>query len=310
MTDYLLAFVISLLATLLLSRIIERLAESLPLKDFPDARKQHGRARPLGGVAIALGTPLGALAALAPAPALWSPFLGGLIIGIVSLIDDLRRVSPKLRLMAQITASLVPIFLGGIFITSVDLFGLQIELGGWGRLLAALWIVGGTNAFNLIDGLDGLAAGGAAIVCGFVLYLSVAVGNLDNTILTIALLGALLGFLRYNYHPARVFMGDAGSTFVGFVISILVLEAFQPEYEAVRELPILAPILILGLPIFDTFLAIVRRVRAGRSIFEADLQHIHHKLLSQGWGYRRTVIILYLIFAIFGLFGLLVFWLS
>ncbi len=298
---YALAFGISLLLTLLLTRFIERLAPRWHLVDIPDERKAHAKVRPIGGIALFFGVLLGALPVLELSREALSLLLGGLMALAVGLMDDLRGLSPKLKLTGQLLAALVPVLMGDIVISSVRLGALELALGPFAVPLTLFWIVGAINAFNLIDGLDGLAAGGAAIIALFVLLLAQQAGNMQALLLTAAFLGSALGFLRYNFHPARVFLGDSGSHFLGYMLSILALEALQSDLGQLKNAQILVPLLLLGLPIADTAWAILRRVKEHRPIFQADRAHIHHKLLERGLGYRRTVLILYAIFIGLGL---------
>jgi len=298
---YALALGVSFLLTLLLTRLIERLAPHWHLVDIPDERKTHGEVRPIGGGAIFLGTILSALPVLAISQETLSLLLGGFLALTVGLIDDLRGLSPKLKLIGQLASALVPVLLGGIVISSVNVGGLELVLGIGAVPFTLFWIVGAINALNLIDGLDGLATGGASIIALFVLLFAVQAGNTPVMLLASAILGGTLGFLRYNFHPARVFLGDGGSHFLGYMLSILTLGALQSDLGRLENVPILVPLLLLGLPIADTAWAILRRLKARRSIFQADLAHIHHRLLKCGLGYRRTVLILYAIFIGLGL---------
>lgn len=298
---YVLAFGISFLLTLLLTRLIERLAPRWHLVDRPDERKTHGDMRPIGGAALFLGTLLGALAFLELSRETLSLLLGGLLALTVGLIDDLYGLSPKLKLLGQLASALVPVLLGGIVISSVSVADLELVLGIGAVPFTLFWIVGAINAFNLLDGLDGLAAGGAFIISLFVLLFAQQAGNTQALVLTAAFLGSAFGFLRYNFHPARVFLGDGGSHFLGFMLSILAIEALQSDLGRLENVPLLVPLLLLGLPIADTAWAILRRVRARRPIFQADSAHIHHRLLERGLGYRPTVLILYGIFMGLGL---------
>lgn len=298
---YVLVFAISTVATLLLTRLSEPLAPRLHLVDAPDERKTHGSMQPVGGATAFLGTFVGTLPFLGLSREMMSVLLGSLLALIVGLIDDLRGLSPKLKLLGQLTSALVPVLLGGIVISSLNVAGFELILGVGAVPFTLFWIAGAINAFNLIDGLDGLAAGGAFIISLFVLLFATQFENAQVMLLASALLGGTLGFLRYNFHPARVFLGDSGSHFLGFMLSILAVEALQRDFGRVENLPLLVPLLLLGLPIADTAWAIVRRLRAKRPIFQADRAHFHHKLLELGLGYRRTVLILYGIFIGLGL---------
>jgi UDP-GlcNAc:undecaprenyl-phosphate GlcNAc-1-phosphate transferase len=292
-----LVFGIFFVITLFLARIAEILAPLLGLTDRVDhqnQRKIHSHPRPIGGAAFFPG--FIAILFFLPSREIISLVVGGVLVGVMGLIDDIRGLNPKLKLLLQAIAALGPIT-GGIVISSLDVFNL--ELGIFGIPFTLLWIVGVTNAFNLIDGLDGLASGGAAIASLFVIFLALNNGVGEVVLLSAALLGASLGFLRYNFHPARLFLGDSGSYFLGFLLSALVVIADEGNLS-------FSAVLILGLPIADTLWAIIRRLASGQSILVADRGHIHHRLLKLGWGYKKTVLFLYGIFIILGALGLVI----
>lgn len=299
---------ISALTTLLLTRLIEAFAPRLHLTDSSGERKIHQGERPVGGAAIFFGVMLATAPLLPISKGRLGLLLGGLVVVTIGLIDDIHGLSPKLKLIGQAIAASIPIFFGSITISSISLVSFDLRLGLWGPLITMLWIVGVTNALNLIDGLDGLAAGGTAIVALFTTFFAWRAENSEVIWLSLALLGTSLSFLRYNFYPARVFMGDGGSYFLGFLLSILTVEAMQGDFGIVRDLPFFVPITLLGLPIADTLWAIMRRAMARRSILAADRGHIHHRLLERGWGYRRTVGALYGVFAIMGLLGLVLYY--
>ena len=292
---------------MLLSRLSMGIAPRLGLLDRADERKLHRGMRPIGGLALLGGFLIGAAPFLAWSRAVSSLVVGGGLIAGIGLIDDLRGLGPKTKLLGQLLAALIPTLWGGIWIQSINLGGLELELGGWGILLALLWLVGITNALNLLDGLDGLAAGCAVIALGFLALFAWRAPDPTALLLTLALLGASLGFLRYNFHPARLFLGNEGSYLLGFAVGVLALEPFQPEFGHITELPILTPVLLLGLPIADTLWAIIRRLAAKRSILAPDRGHIHHRLLER-WGYERALGILYGISLVLGLLGLWSWW--
>jgi UDP-GlcNAc:undecaprenyl-phosphate GlcNAc-1-phosphate transferase len=297
---YLLSILIAGSASSLLAWLSVEIAPRLGLLDRADRRKLHRGARSIGGLALFCGFLIGAAPFLA-----WSRATSGMIVGSAAiaglgLIDDLRGLGPKTKLLAQSLAALLPMLWGGIWIGSIGLGGLELELGGWGILLTLFWLVGITNAINLLDGLDGLAAGCTAIASAFIALIAGGSANPTTLVLALALLGATLGFLRYNFYPARLFLGNEGSYSIGFILGILALEPFQPEFGHILRAPILVSILLLGLPIADTLWAIIRRARAGRSILAPDRGHIHHRLLER-WGYPKALGILYGISLVLGL---------
>jgi UDP-GlcNAc:undecaprenyl-phosphate GlcNAc-1-phosphate transferase len=223
--------------------------------------------------------------------------LGSSIIVALGIVDDIKQLSAKTKMAGQIVAAIVLV-----------LFGFRIEwlttpTGGmmylsWFSIPATIfWIVGITNTFNLIDGLDGLAAGVAAI--SSITMSIVAVLNGKNLVATILLLvvGSALGFLPYNFHPAKIFMGDTGSLFLGFVLSAI---SIHGTIKGATAIAIVIPVLAMGLPIFDTAVAIVRRAKNGAPIMQPDRGHLHHRLLDMGFSQRQVVVILYIISGLLG----------
>jgi len=290
--QYLLSILIAGSTSYSLAWLSVRLAPRLGLLDRADGRKLHQGARPIGGLALFLGLLIGIAPFITWLPAVASVILGSAVIVGLGLLDDLRGLGPRTKLLVQLLAALIPTMWGGIWIQSISLGGLSLGLGNWGILLTLLWLVGITNALNLLDGLDGLAAGCAAIALGFIALFAWRTASSTALLLTLALLGAALGFLRYNFYPARLFLGNEGSYLLGFILAVLALESFQPEFGHLLALPVLPPALLLGLPIADTLWAIIRRARARRPIFAPDRGHIHHRLLER-WGHRKALGILY-----------------
>jgi len=298
--QYLWSILIAGSSSLLLSWLSVGIAPRLGLLDRANGRKLHRGTRPIGGLAPFGGFLIGATPFITWPRAVSSMIVGSAVIAGLGVIDDLWGLGPKTKLLVQLLAASIPTLWGGAWIASISLGGKSLELGGWGIPLTLLWLVGITNALNLLDGLDGLAAGCAAIALGFIALFAGRSGNLTALILALALLGAVLGFLRYNLHPARLFLGNEGSYLLGFMLGILVLEPFQSEFGRIMALPISVPILLLGLPIADTLWAIIRRSLAKRSIFAPDRGHIHHRLLER-WGYPQALGILYGISLVLGL---------
>ena len=233
--------------------------------------------------------------------------LGALIIGIVCFIDDVKGVPALGKLLAQIAAALVVIKFG-IRIDNLDIPFLNLEDVGTAFyvLLTLGWIVGITNAMNLIDGLDGLSTGISLIACvSLLIIFSLNASPLISIVLITALAGALCGFLPYNFNPAKTFIGDTGSNFLGYCLSIISILGIAKTYTAIV---IVAPIMVLALPIFDTLFAIVRRVINGKSlksIIQPDASHLHHKMLKKGFTQKQAVLILYGLSATFGMFAVI-----
>ncbi len=232
--------------------------------------------------------------------------IGGGIISLVCFIDDIRGVPAIVKLLAQIIAATFCI-LFGIKIDNIDIPFIKISSNKViDILITYFWIVGVTNAINLIDGLDGLATGISIISCiSLLMIFSLNESPMIAVILITALCGALVGFFPYNFNPARTFMGDTGSNFLGYCLSIISIFGIAKTYTAIV---IVAPIIVLALPIFDTLFAIIRRIIKGKSIkaiVEPDSEHLHHRMLKKGFTQKQAVLILYGLSAVFGIFAII-----
>jgi UDP-GlcNAc:undecaprenyl-phosphate GlcNAc-1-phosphate transferase len=302
MSTYVCVYLGSLALALLTTPVVIRLAHRIGAVDRPGARKVHERPIPrLGGVAIFLSTlcPLGAVillqgrsSAIFPAPrAQLLTLLGAAtVVFAIGLADDLRGLPARLKLLAELLTAAGVCFLG-IRIPEVTLAeGWSLPLGSWSYVLTILWLVGITNAVNLSDGLDGLAAGLGIIVGSAMALCAWHGGNATISIFLLALVGSLCGFLVFNFHPARIFMGDSGSLFLGFFIAISSVACMM---KSPARLVLLA--LALGIPICDTLCAILRRLLERRSLFAPDRSHFHHRLLELGLSQRRAVLLIYLL---------------
>jgi len=227
------------------------------------------------------------------------------LVFLLGVYDDLRGVGPYVKFSVQGIAATM-LFVGGLRIVNIPvLFGDRSLPWFLGLPLTILWVLAITNAFNLIDGLDGLAAGSALFSTLVMFVVALLNGPSLVTVLTIALAGAILGFLRYNFNPATIFLGDSGSLFIGFTLSALALYGAQ---KAPTIVAIAIPIVSFGLPILETTLSILRRLISGRPVFTADREHIHHKLLQHGMTHRQVVIVLYGVSAIFAMLSLFLLW--
>lgn len=314
---YLLAFCSSLVVTYLLTPKIRAIAIRLGVMDLPNERRPHKHPTARGGgLAIVIGVHVACLVVLFIPNNLrsdgfdlnwWLGFAPGSFILLgVGLLDDIRGLRPLTKLAGQIAAAAL-VCASGTNFGSILGFSVPPLLDG---MLAVLWIVAVINAFNLIDGLDGLASGLAIIsatgLCGIMIL-----GNLPGVLVVlVALIGACLAFLRYNFHPATIFLGDTGSMFIGFVLGVISL---QTVTKGTFILSMAIPMLVLGIPIYDALLAVWRRsVRhlvqgdhGSRGIMTADLEHLHHRLLRSGLSTRRVATVLFSINAVFMVFGLL-----
>jgi UDP-GlcNAc:undecaprenyl-phosphate GlcNAc-1-phosphate transferase len=231
-------------------------------------------------------------------------FTGGAIIFALGILDDLKEIKPLHKLAVQILAATTVYYFGfRIVRLSIPFYHSPLELGFFGYFITLFWIVGITNAINLIDGSDGLAAGISIFVVLNLLITSILNNSTLLILFSLALLGGLIGFLRYNFPPAKIFMGDTGSQFVGFIISILAISEAQ---KGATTVALLSPIIVLGIPIIDTFLAIARRVIKGVSIFEADFDHIHHRLIKKGFSRKKIAIYIYIFCLILWILSMIV----
>lgn len=219
--------------------------------------------------------------------------LGGTVaMFAVGLVDDVVDLSASKKFIGQILAACVTVA-GGVRIEffSSPFGGQVVMLGVLSIPITLLWLVSFANIVNLIDGLDGLAAGVSAIAATSLFFLAMESNQSLAAVLAVALVGVCVGFLRYNFHPASVFMGDSGSLMLGFLLACISLTGVM---KSVAAIALVVPILVVGVPVFDTFSAIVRRKRLGRPIGEADRGHVHHRLLARGFSHRQTVLVIYL----------------
>lgn len=291
-------FFVALVVALIVTPFVKKLAIYMGAVDKPNHRKVHSRIMPrLGGLAIYIAF-LAAYLWVAPQNKLtWGIIAGGTIIVITGLIDDRFQISPKLKLLGQLIAAIVVVG-SGLTVEFINLPFSGIFIFGWLSIpITILWIVGVTNSVNLIDGLDGLAAGVSAIATTAILIVALIMGNEEVSMLSVALLGATLGFLYYNFYPAKIFMGDTGALFLGFMLASMSILGFK----YVTLFAFVMPILILGVPISDTIFAIIRRKINKKPIYEADKNHLHHRLLQLGLSHRQTVLVIYGISVLFGL---------
>ena len=301
MLVYLTVAIATGLFALLLTPLAARLAARLGIVDHPGVRKVHGDAVAYLGGAAVLGAMLlgfGALMLMARDPlASWErldprmlAIVGGaLLLFGVGLKDDIGYVRGRWKLLAQVGAAAL-VWVAGVRIEHLHLFdGLTIDFGAFGLVITLLWIVGITNAINFIDGLDGLAASLGAIGCAAIGYVAFCSGHYPAAVMMAALFGALVGFLPFNAHPARIFLGDSGSLMIGFLLSSTSIYATAKSATFVG---LAIPVIALGIPILDTLLSMLRRVIERRSIFSPDKHHIHHRLLALGYGQRRVVYLL------------------
>jgi UDP-GlcNAc:undecaprenyl-phosphate GlcNAc-1-phosphate transferase len=289
---------------LALTPVVRGVAMRLGLVDEPGGRKVHsGQIPRVGGVAILGGFAAAVVLQVAGelsfgwrqaltggGPQIAGVLAGMALIFVVGLIDDVRGLNAGQKLVGQVLAASVLIATGLRIDFIGNPFGGLVVLGLLSVPVTALYVVAFTNVINLIDGLDGLAAGVSAIGAATMLVLALQGNQFAAAAFAAALIGGCVGFLRYNFHPASIFMGDSGSMFLGFTLAAISLLGVM---KSVAAIALLVPLLIIGVPIFDTASAIIRRVRHKRPIQEADRGHIHHRLLGRGFDQRQTVLIIY-----------------
>ena len=307
MPIYFQAFAVALIVALLVTPAVILLAKKTGALDAPDARKVHKVPIPrIGGLAIYAGflasiifiTAKYGLDAEMVRETVGLVFSGSLIVAL-GLVDDYKNLPAKVKLLGQICAAAVLVVFFDVRIDFVtDPFGDYIYLDSLAIPATMFWLVGLTNTVNLIDGLDGLAAGVAAIASFTILLIALEQNFILVAIMTAALAGAAVGFLKYNFNPAQIFMGDTGSMFLGFMLAGI---SVTGALKSVATIALIVPIFALGLPILDTTFAIVRRLRGGVPIFKPDKGHLHHRLLGVGFTQRQAVLLMYVISALFGL---------
>lgn len=223
--------------------------------------------------------------------------MGTVILVLVGIWDDIRQIEPKTKLMGQIIAAAILVAYD-IRVDFINLpWGGVVYLKYWAIPLTIFWIVGFTNIVNLIDGLDGLAAGISFIACIAVCAMTLQLGQIDLACIALALAGATVGFLRYNFNPAKIFMGDTGSMLLGYTLAAI---SVMGAVKTAATIALVVPAIVLGLPILDTLFAIVRRKISGRPIFKPDKGHVHHRLLAQGLSQKQAVLMMYAVTALFG----------
>ena len=319
---YLPPLIIAALVSGGLTYSVKKIAEKFKILDYPSKRKIHARATPrLGGVAIVLAFFIMAVGySLASNRLEFSPFqimffdkrligvlLGALVLMGAGIYDDVKDLRPWQKLIFQVLAAGLVVAFGlsidyirlpagyhlqlDTWIVPISLFGHGYSFVVWGDLLTMFWIVLLVNTINFLDGLDGLAAGIAFIAAIAIFFLSFSLGQFAGALLAVILAGSILGFLPWNFNPARIFMGDAGSQFLGYMLAIL---------SIISGWKLATAFLILGLPLMDVIWVVVRRISSGKSPFRADKLHLHHRLLDAGLTQRQTALMLYLVAAFFG----------
>lgn len=267
--------------------------------DIPtDARRMHKKPTPrIGGLAIFMGFLVSTLVFCEPSTQLYSIWIGGGMLIILGVLDDIFRLSALLKLAVQLCSAGIAVSFG-VVIEHITLFGDKIEFGYFAIPITIIWITGLSNAINLIDGLDGLSCGVSTITAVSLFMVMLITGDYTSALITAILAGACLGFLPYNRNPAKIFMGDTGALFLGYTLSII---SVQGLFKLHTMLSFLVPFSIFALPLFDTMIAICRRLIHKQSPFHPDRGHFHHKLVDMGFSHKEAVRLLYAISGIMGL---------
>ncbi|MEW9053536.1 MAG: MraY family glycosyltransferase [Neobacillus sp.] len=291
--------IVCFFAAILFTPLVKKLAFKIGATDSPNHRKVHQNVMPrLGGLAIFISFMIGILLVNPDSPYHLAIVLGSIVILFTGMIDDIKEISPKVKLSGQIIAALIVVVMGDIKVEFINLpFGGEIDFGIFSIPITMIWIIGITNAINLIDGLDGLAAGVSTIALLTIAGMAAVMGNGYVMMIALILAVSTFGFLRYNFHPAKIFMGDTGALFLGYMIGVLSLLGFKN----VTFISLIIPVIILGVPISDTFFAIIRRLVNKQPLSAPDKSHMHHCLMRSGFSHRQAVLLIYAMAAVFGL---------
>lgn len=309
--DMIFAFIISFIFTFATTPLVRRFAYRIGAVDVPrDKRRVHKRPTPrIGGLAIIFGFMVAALCFNEN----WSngtiaTLIGAAILGLLGVVDDCKELDAKLKFIVQIAAALIVVFYGDIRISvfsNPNVFSSEpfVILPMWLSVtVTVIWIVFITNAVNFIDGLDGLAAGVSAIMSMSMVFIAISYHEYTIAVLGLAIMGSCFGFLPYNFNPAKIFMGDTGSTFLGYMLAVLSIQGMFKSYAVIS---FAVPLLMLGLPLFDALFAMLRRILSGKSPMVADRGHLHHRIYDMGFSQKQTVFILYAISGVLGITAIL-----
>lgn len=298
--DVILIVLVTMIFVALIIPLIKKIALHINALDVPNERKVHKKPMPrLGGLGIFCGFLLGYMLFSKQSVQMNSILIGSFIILLTGIFDDIKPLSSLCKLVGQILSALVITFYGEIILSNISAFGFYIDFGIFAYPITILFIVACINIINLIDGLDGLSGGISAIfflTTGIICFARQMTSGLEMT-LTFIMLGSTLGFLIHNFYPAKIFAGDSGAMFLGFIISVISLLGFKGTVLT----SVFVPLLILAIPILDTLFAIIRRVLKHQHIYTADKEHLHHQLLGMNFSHRNTVLIIYLINILFAI---------
>ena len=293
--------IVTFFASLILVPLAKKIANYVGAIDIPDERKVHNKPMPrMGGIAIYAAFLVGFMLYGKMTTQMISILIGSFVILIMGIIDDIKPLRASHKFLVQIVAATIIVIYGQLYFDKITFLGLNLNFSiPISYILSVLFIVSITNAINLIDGLDGLASGISSIYFLTISVIAILLGHTGglDIILSLIMLGSTLGFLFHNFPPAKIFMGDSGSLFLGFMISIIALVSFK----VTTLTSLVIPIVILAIPIFDTVLAIIRRLLKGESIGKPDKEHFHHQLLKLNFSPRVSILIIYFINIMFSI---------
>ncbi|RIL72439.1 undecaprenyl/decaprenyl-phosphate alpha-N-acetylglucosaminyl 1-phosphate transferase [Staphylococcus devriesei] len=300
----LLLIAVTLVISLIITPVVIKVSIKLDLVDRPNYRKIHTKpVSVLGGTVILLSFLIGIWLGHPIEREVRPLVIGVIVMYLIGLIDDIYDLKPILKLLGQIVAASIVVF----YDITIDFIsfpmGPTIHFGIFSIPITIIWIVAITNAINLIDGLDGLASGVSAIGLITIAFIAVLQANVFIIMICSVLIGSLLGFLFFNFHPAKIFLGDSGALMIGFIIGFLSLLGFKN----ITFISLFFPIVILAVPFIDTLFAMIRRMKNKQHIMQADKSHLHHRLLALGYSHRQTVLLIYSIAIMFSLSSIILY---
>lgn len=298
--EIILILISTFMFTLFITPFIKKIAIHIGSVDKPNKRRINKVIMPtLGGLAIFLSFILGYMLFSSKLTDMIPIILGGILILLTGMVDDLNPIKARYKLIGQIASAMIVVLYGGLVIEHVDAFGIFLDFGIFKELITIIFILGMINAVNFIDGLDGLASGLSLIFFVTIAIIALIQGKnrgLD-IYLSLIMIGSTTGFLVHNFNPAKIYLGDSGAMFLGYIIAVIGILGFK----VVTLTSFVVPIFIMAIPIFDTVCAILRRIKKKQSVATPDKDHLHHRLLSLGLNHRNTVLVLYLINALFAI---------
>jgi len=296
---YVVPFFIALIVSYAVTPGVKKLAIKIGAIDKPDERKVHTHVIPrLGGLAIYIGFMAAVLYSMPVFPEFFGFLLGAAAIVLLGIWDDIRNIPAKVKLAGQIIAAAIPVAYGVQIEWVTNPFGTILIIPEWLAVpVTVFWIVGFTNTVNLIDGLDGLAAGVSVIASISMFFMAVSMNQYLPAMILVAMSGAALGFLQYNFNPAKIFMGDTGSMLLGYTMAVV---AVLGLVKTAATVALIVPIIALGVPIMDTLFAIIRRKMSGVPVFQPDKGHLHHRLLALGMTQKQAVLSMYMVSVLLG----------